>query len=264
MRTRTLREIASLGLPSGPGPDAPVTEADLAALPGLAQRYLRFMGVVGQPRTWSMRVGWKGRFRTKPDQRWMRCEAWQYNTQLGLSRVFHIRVRFFGVVPVVARDTYVEGRGRMLVRLLDLFTVEDASGPELDDGELVTYLNDAVLLAPSMLLSSHVAWAAVDASSFDVTLTDRDRSVTGRIFIDERGAPTNFSTTDRFVRDPADPEHPWVRTRWSTPVDGWELVAGDPVPTGAKAVWHLDDGPFAYAELKPQSGSLAYNVPPGA
>ncbi len=33
------------------------------------------------------------------------------------------------------------------IRLLDLITVEDATGAEYDIGELVTYLNDAVLIA---------------------------------------------------------------------------------------------------------------------
>jgi hypothetical protein len=263
MRTKTLREIASLGLPLGPGADAAVAEADLARLPELAQRYLRFMGVVGQPRVWSMRVGWKGRFRTRPGQGWMRCEAWQYNSELGPSRIFHIRVRFAGVVPVVARDTYVEGRGRMVVRVLDLVTVEDATGPELDRGELVTYLNDAVLLAPSMLLGPYAKWAASDESSFDIALTDGGRSVTGRVSVDERGAPTSFSTMDRFVQDPANPDHHWVRTGWSTPVEGWEVVQGHTIPTSARAIWHLPDGPFAYAELRPLPGSLAYNLQPG-
>ena len=38
--------------------------------------------------------------------------------------------------------------------------------------ELVTYLNDAVLLAPSMLLALPVTWTAVNDSSFDLTLSD--------------------------------------------------------------------------------------------
>ena len=62
----------------------------------------------------------------------------------------------------------------MLIKLLDLITVEDATGEEYDIGELVTYLNDAVLIAPSMLLAPDVSWAPVDASSFDVSLVDHE------------------------------------------------------------------------------------------
>jgi len=263
MRAKFLKELASLGLPLGPGPEAVVTEADLAALPESAQRYLRFMSVVGRPRDWSLRFGWVGRFRPKLDGGWMNCEAWQYNTSLDVARVFHIRIRFGSLVPVLARDTYVRGRGRMLIRALDLFTVEDATGPELDIGELVTYLNDAVLLAPSMLLGPATTWSPVDESSFDVAVTDRGRTVTGRVFLDERGAPRDFSTTDRFCKDPDDPTRGWVRTQWTTPVEGWEMVNGRPLPTRGQAVWHLPEGPFPYADFRIASGTLAYNVRPG-
>lgn len=66
----------------------------------------------------------------------------------------------------------------MPVKSLDLFPLADGTGEEYDIGELVTYLNDAVMLAPSMLLTSAVAFAPVDAGSFDVSLSDHGRTVT--------------------------------------------------------------------------------------
>jgi hypothetical protein len=166
-----------------------------------------------------------------------------------------------GVVPVLGRDTYLRGKGRMLIRPLDLFTVVDAQGPEFDIGELVTYLNDAILLAPSMVLGPEARWSPVDAGSFDVTLTDRGTAVTARVFVDERGAVTDFSTTDRFY---ATGDAPPVRTRWTTPVPGWHEVAGRMVPTGGQAVWQLPDGPLPYVEGAMVPQDLAFNVPPGA
>jgi hypothetical protein len=135
MYAKFSREVAALGLQPGPGPKAVVTDADLAGLPDTAQRYLRFMGVVGRPRDWSFRVSFVGRFLTKLDGPWMACRTWQYNTRLDLARIFHIRVRFGGIVPVLARDTYIHGHGRMLGKILDLFTVVDGWGEEFDIGD---------------------------------------------------------------------------------------------------------------------------------
>lgn len=265
MRARFMREVAALGLPAGPGPDvsrAPVDDADLAPLPEAAQRYLRFVGAVGRPRDWSFRLRCTGRFRRSRSEAWMKCESWQYNTRLALARVFHLRLRFYGVVPVLARDTYVGGRGRMLVRLLDRVTVADGTGEGYDIGELVTYLNDGVLVAPTMLLVPEVRWAAVDGGSFDVSLTDRDRTVTARVFIDERGAPTSFETTDRFVADPRDASRV-MRCRWTTPVEGWQSVGDRRLPTRAQAVWHMDEGDLAYADFMFDPAALAFDVAPG-
>lgn len=262
MHRRFLREVARAGLPADPGSADVIGEGQIISLPQATQRYLRFMGVVGRPQDWSFRLGFRGRFRIKPQQPWMPCEAWQYNSRLALARIFHIRIQMGGTIPIIARDTYINGHGRMLVKLLDLFTIADGTGEEYDIGELATYLNDAVLVAPSMLLVPEVSWAVADADSFDVMLTDHGRTVTARVSVDEKGAPRDFSTTDRFCYDPDQPKR-LIRARWTTPVSGWADVGGIPRPTGAQAVWHLPQGPFAYADFRLMPGTENFNVRPG-
>lgn len=261
-RARFLREVTRAGLPSSPGPVDVVTDAELIPLPEPARRYLRFMSVVGRPRDWSFCLEFAGRFRTKPGQAWMACRTWQYNSRPAVARIFEMRLRFRGAIPVVGRDTYVEGRGRMLIRLLDMFTIVDGRGPEYDIGELVTYLNDAVLIAPSMLLVPAVTWRAVDPGSFDVALTDHGRTVTARVAVDERGAPREFSTTDRFCADPGNPKR-LTQAPWTTPVAGWQTVDGRQVPTEGQATWHLPQGGFTYAQFRLIPASLAFNLVPG-
>lgn len=265
MRASFLRELSTLGLSPGLDRDAAaramVTADDLAALPATAQRYLRFMNVVGRPRVFSLRLGWHGTFRLKPDQAWMRCEAWQYNTRLEIARIFKMRVWFAHVVPMIARDYYLSGHAHMLGKVLDVFPVVDDVSEETAIGELVTYLNDGVFLAPSILLGPGVTWAGVDDASFDVALTDGGRTVSARVFVDERGAAMNFSTTDRFYT-PLGEKHA-RRTRWTTPMEGWEMIDGHPLPTGGQAVWQLPDGPFPYADFRVLPGSLALDVAPG-
>lgn len=255
---RFSQEVDAAALPAGPGDESPVTEADIAGLPPVVQRYLRFMGVVGQQRTWSFRARFVGRFRLRPRLGWMPAEAWQYNSGLAVARLFVMRLRFAGVVPMVGSDTYLRGRGRMLGKLLDRITVADGAGEEFDIGELTTYLNDAVLLAPSILLGPAVSWAAVDDTSFDVSMTDAGRTVRGRVFLDAHGAPSDFSTTDRFADLPGGP----IRAEWRTPVDGWTRVNGRAVPARFAAVWQLPQGPLPY--VTGRVTDLAYNTTPGS
>jgi len=265
MRRKFMRELGGLDLPRSPGREvnvAPVTEADLDPLPETARRYLRFMRVVGRPRDWSFRMGFTGRFRRSRNDAWMNCEAWQYNTRLALARIFHIRIRFFGIVPILGRDTYQKGRGRMLIRLLDLFTVGDGTGEPYDIGELVTYLNDGIFIAPSMLLVPEVHWSQVDADSFDIALTDHGRTVAARVFVDRRGAPMNFETTDRFCSDSRDATKV-TRCRWTTPIEGWQEIGGRWLPTRGQAVWHPPEGELPYADFTFGRETLAFNVAPG-
>lgn len=264
MRSHFAAEVATAGLEAQPPQQGPVvSDADLQPLPAAAQRYMRYMGAVGRPRDWSFVLQSRGRFRLKPeDSAWFDVETWQYNTRLDVARLFRMEGRMGGLLPVVARDTYVSGKGHMVGKLFDLVTVADGQGPELDTGELVTYLNDAVLFAPSFLLIPEVAWSDVDPDSFEVSLRDRGRTVTGRVVIDQNGAVRDFVTTDRFLEDPHDPKHPLIRAEWHTPVEGWQHVAGRAIPLKGKGVWQLKQGPYTYAELSFEPSSLDFNRAP--
>lgn len=260
---RFRRELARLGLPAPSPAGPPISAADLAPLPAAAQRYLRFMGVVGRPRDRSLRLGFSGRFKVGHGAPWRPCEVWQYDTGPQVTRTFMMRMRLFGM-PVIGRDTYRDGHGRMIGKVFDRVTVIDGQGPEFDVGELVTYLNDLVLLAPSMLLVPAVRFTEVDDRAFELSLTDHDHTVTARVLLDERGAPVDFETSDRFCEDPRDRKR-MLRARWTTPVDGLEQRDdGRRIITHARAVWHLPQGPHAYADFTVVPGSVAFNVPPGA
>lgn len=255
---KLLREVAAAGLPSGPRPAPRVSEADLEGLPSAARRYLRFMAVVGHPRHWSFRARIAGRFRLR-GRGWMPAESWQYNSAVEMARIYVMRLRLGGVLPMVGVDTYLRGRGRMVGKLLSLIRVAEGEGEEFDVGELVTWLNDAVLLSPSFLLVPSVTWSEVDEHSFDLTLKDRARSVTARVFLDDRGAPQDFSTTDRYADLPGG----LVRARWTTPISDWTEIDGRPVPSSASAIWHLPEGPMPYFEGRFDPASFDVDVEPG-
>jgi hypothetical protein len=257
MYNRFLATVAAADVVDAPRDPAPVTEADLVDLPDAVQRYLRFMGVVGRVRDWSFRARFSGRFAGNPTSGG--CPV-RHGVQRKVTsaRIFYMRARFGHLVPMVARDTYVRGHGRMLGKLFDLITVVDGAGEEFDIGELVTFLNDAVLLAPSMLLGPNTTWSEVDDDAFDVTLTDAGRTVTGRVLVDEQGAPSDFSTTDHF----AALSKGLVRAQWTTSITSWTVSNGRPLPAGASAVWHLPEGPFSYIQGRYTPGDLTYDVAP--
>jgi len=64
---RFLREVACGGLPVGPGPLETVARSQLVSLPEPAQLYAEYMRVVERPQDWSFRLGFSGRFHTRPD-----------------------------------------------------------------------------------------------------------------------------------------------------------------------------------------------------
>jgi hypothetical protein len=267
MTQQFISDVISARLPAHSPSRNVIHEADLRRLPEAAQTYLRFMRVVGHPRDASFRLSLIGRFRPgfQPGFRnsWAHCQTWQYNTREPLARIFHLRSRLAAVVPLTARDTYLHGCGRNQSKLLDLISVSNHTGREYDAGELVSWLNDAILFAPSMLLMPSIFWAPVDSSQFDLAVEDHSRIVAARVTIDPGGAPLDFSTTDRVCPDPEAPEY-LIRARWTTPVSAWQFVNGRPIPVSLQAIWHLPHGPFPYSEFHPVPETLAFNAVPEA
>jgi hypothetical protein len=222
-----------------------VTEDDLMELPPAAQRYLRAMGVLGRQRVRSFTVGFRGRFRLRPDGPWLPAVALQHDSVDPIARVFTMVLRIGRVLPMVGHDTYLGGRGRMVGRLAGLVEVANGSGEEFDVGELSTWLNDAVLLAPSMLLSAPVSWDQLDDDTLVVSVRDHGRSVQARVRLDPSGRPEDYWTTDRW----ADLPDGLVRAEWRTPVPGWTGGPDStPMPLPGGATWVLEDGPFTYVE----------------
>lgn len=261
LERKLLREVSSLELPPPVADDAPVTEDDLAPLPPPAQRYLRYMGVLGRPRERSFLMRFVGRFLFGGE--WVPCECAQYNQRTPVTRVFHMRLRVKEIVPTYVRDTYLRGRGHMLGKVLDAVAMVDDTSEEVTVGECVTYLNDAVLMAPSMLLVPEVTWSDVAPDAFDLALHDSGRTVRARVFVDAQGAVTDFSTTDRYFTPPG-AKSPPRRAEWRTPVVGWQAHEGRRFPTAASAVWVLPEGPLPYVELAFDPSAFVSNAPPHA
>ncbi len=250
-RLRRAAQSARLAVGRSGGP---VSEHDVAALPAAARRYLQFRGVVGRERDWSFRARFRGEFRRRPGGPWIPADAWQFNASNPVSRIFVMRLRVGHVVPMVGYDTYLHGAGRMVGSLFGLKVV-DASGNEFDHSELVIYLNDAVLLAPSMLLGPEVTWAEIDDHAFEVALTDHGRTVTARVLIDERGVPVDF-IADRYATLPDG----IVKAPWRTPIEGWERVDDRWLPGPASVEYELPDGPFCYARGRFVPSTVVYNL----
>lgn len=260
---RRLDEDVARLSPGQTGDSAVLTAADLDGLPHPARRYLMWMGATGRPRVTAFRARFVGEFRMKPHGRWMPYESWQYNRADPITRLVRMRIDAVRLVPMFGSDTYVDHRGRMVGKVLGLFTVADGRGREFDLGELVTYLNDALMLAPSMLLNRSTEWRPIDEHGFIVTVTDGGNRVSARCTVDDDGRLVDFVTEDRWYAGTEPP----TRAAWSTPLERWHTLPDDAgrIPSSGSAVWHLPAGDFTYVRgaFDPASITFEYG-PPGA
>jgi hypothetical protein len=233
-----------------------VLTAMLEGLPEPVQRYLRYTGLVGQPRANTVYLKQTGRFRLGADRPWMPMTAQEWYTVDPPSLLWKARFKMAGLPLVSARDHYEGGRGHMFGKVAGLFTVFDARGPQLDQATMLRYLNE-IMWFPSAFLSEHIFWQSVDDHAADSVFTDGDQSVSGRWFFDQQGRITNFKAR-RYREIDGD----YSLDDWSTPITGYGTLAGLNLPVAGQAVWHLPEGDLVYAELTVTE--LEYNTPRAA
>lgn len=232
-------------------PGAIVEASDLAALPPPVARYLEVSGALGRPRANAFRAHWKGRItgRAHANARaggWMPLEAEQVNTLSPVRRYFFMDARMFGL-PVLGLHAYAGHEASMRVRLLGLFSVADARGPEMTRAETVTVFNDLAVLAPSMLLSPAIRWEPLDADRARGFFTNAGHTVSAEFRFGSDGMLVDFVSDDRARSvDGKALEH----ARWSTPLSAPQAYGPLRLSSRGEARWHEADGSsYAYIEL---------------
>jgi len=233
-----------------PATEGLVTEADLARLPEPVARYVRVTGSVGQPRVSNFRATMRGRIRASASAAWMEFTSEQLN-RLGPepSRLFFLDATMKHL-PVDVLHLYVGRSATMRVRLLSVLQLVEAHGPELDQAETVTLLNDLCIFAPAALVDPALRWEPVDAARARVRFTN-GRHTVGAELVD-------FVSDDRY-RASEDGEG-FALQRWSTPISAYRDFGARRIATRGEARYHAPapEGEFAYLELEVLD--IAYNV----
>lgn len=231
-----------------------LTEADIAHLPAVVQRYLVFAGAVGKPQVWNYRLRFDGGLRESSTDEWMKVVMHQQSFVDPPVRLFLVESSKFGI-PFNAFHRYIGPEATFQVKLASLLTVVDAHGPEMNQSETVTMLNDMCLLAPATLIDHRMKWEELDALNVRVTWTNEGNTVSAVLTFDRSGALVNFVSEDRSRTTNG---KRFEKLRWSTPVMEWRDFNGRKLPYRAEASWTLPEGEFAYARF--EIAEAEYNV----
>ncbi|MCL2573179.1 MAG: hypothetical protein FWE34_01350 [Defluviitaleaceae bacterium] len=160
------------------------------------------------------------------------------------ARLAYMTTSMFGF-PFEAYDSTQEGIGFMKGIVGKIFTLFNEDGPEMDRGQLMTWLGEAPLL-PSVLLSQYITWQQIDANRVEAILAYRGISGSGIFTFCDNGLIHSFQTNDR-PRTATDGSIDFPK--WSAVIDSWKRNEdGAYIPSSVKAIWHLSEGDLVYFE----------------
>ena len=226
-----------------------ITETDLAKLPVPVANYLRYSGWLGKEIPRNFYCKFDGPFYIKKGKP-MKFEIEQYSWLDAPTRLFRMKNW------IVCGRHRMDYRGAfMLIKVFDCFKVVDAFGPEMNQAELVTYLNDMCILAPGALIDAPIKWETIDYLTAKATITELGNTISAILYFNEKGELINFISTDRyFTPDGKDPKN----YPWSTPMKDYVEENGYKRPSYGEAIWDMPDGKFSYAQFNLKE--VRYNI----
>jgi hypothetical protein len=218
--------------------------AELDDLPQPVQRYFRTVLKDGVPLVAVVNIEHIGTFNMgAADDNWKPFTSRQrIITQLP-GCLWDARIPLIPGGVAYIHDAFVAGRGVLEAKLFGLLTVmEMPSSPQLDQGELMRYLAEAVWYPTSLLPSQGVVWDPVDDTHARATLTSGSTTVTLTFQFDEQGLIKIVWSEGRYRDVDGEPVlTPWQGYHWD-----YQWHENMLVPHQGEVAWMLAEGPKPY------------------
>ncbi len=167
--------------------------------------------------------------------------------------VWDARVEIAPFLPVRVVDAYESGRGSLRAHLLSTIPVASSDpGPELNEGELLRYLGEAVWFPTALLPDAGVEWTAVDEGSARATIRDGETTASLVFHLDDEGLVKRVTAAERYRQEDGD------YAPWTGHFGEYERRDGMALPSKAAVEWNLSEGDCQYWRARLESVDYRY------
>ena len=218
------------------------TEDYVVKLPALLRQHIINGGYMGKPFMDNMRIYFHNtKFRMSADKEPIKIKYMQVNFANRPDRHAFLTGRIGGI-PLQAKDSVSDGYGSMTGVLAKQFQLFCSTGAEMDQGQLITALADAVYM-PSLFLQEYVSWTIVDDHTVEGEIAWKGVSAKGRFTFDNNGNIIRFDTNDRYMDENGKGSSlvPWYVT-----YSAYKEQNGYFQPGSVSVNWKLPEGDDTY------------------
>lgn len=211
----------------------------ICELPEILQKYFALCRLTGKECTREVNIEWaNAQLRFAPGKKWTPIKCTQTNVLPKPARLVYMKARFLSFLSLKAIDEYIDGKGTMLIKLLDFFTLSKSAGPEMDRAELVTILAETMII-PAYALQHYISWEVVNDLCLKGTISYNHITASGLFYFDESGRPLRFETDDRYYTANDGSYHQY---KWKACLDQQDGGC----PMRFSATWQLPGGDHEY------------------
>ena len=250
---RVQRETKELLRTSGYNPASLITEETIQGLPPIIQKWLKRSNVLGTMPVQTVRIKQKGTMRTKPTGKWMEMKAEQFIITQRPGFIWSANINVAPFISIKARDLYKEGEGSMLIKAMNMMTIANSNGDEIDQGSLMRYLAEIIWL-PSAALCDFIRWEYVNDTAARAVIKDEKSTGSGLFTFDANGDVISFEGK-RY----AELDNRYSLETWFIKISGYKEFNGVRIGHKSQVSWKLKTGDFHW--LNVEVTEIEYNIP---
>jgi hypothetical protein len=187
----------------------------------------------------------KAEFKTDVKSEWKPLTAVQYFTTDSPNFLWASEMKSSNFFWVNAIDSYINGKGNMLIKLNSSITVADSWGIELDKSGLFRYISEAVLFPTKLLPSQNLLWNILDSNTAEIKFTVGELSVVAKLFFNSKNLISKIETFDKYRAL----EEGYERSMYTIYLSEYKKLKGFMIPTYIEAEWDLKSGKFMYGKF---------------
>jgi hypothetical protein len=242
----TLLESGSVGAQGRLPSPARFDAHELQGLPPPVQRYFRTVLTDGQPIIAAATLEMTGTMNMSATaEQWKPFTSRQRVVTRRPGFLWDAQVFMFPGLPAHVEDSYIAGHGRLIAKVLGLFTVADSQGEgEIARGEFMRYFAESPWYPTALLPSQGVRWEAVDDASAKATLIDGPITLTLLFRFDDAGLIASVRADARGAGVGKDGV--MVMLPWDCALSNYQAQGGMLIPMTGEAAWVRPEGRKAY------------------
>ena len=247
VRTHTTQlESGSVGAQGRLPSPARFDAHELEGLPAPVQRYFRAVLTDGQPIIAAATIEMSGTMNmSAAGEQWKPFTSRQRVVTRRPGFLWDARVVMFPGLPAHVEDSYIAGHGRLIAKVLGLFTVADSQGEgEIARGEFMRYFAESPWYPTALLPSQGVQWEAVDDASARATLVDGPISLTLLFRFNDAGLIGSVRAEARGAG--AGKDGVMVMLPWDCALSNYRPQGGMHIPMTGEAAWVRPEGRKVY------------------
>lgn len=185
-------------------------------------------------------------FKTDIESEWMPLTATQYFTTDVPNFIWIAEIQNSKLFWVNAIDSYINGKGNMLIKFNSSITIADSWGIELDKSGLFRYISEAVLFPTKLLPKENLVWNILDSNTAEIKFIDNELSVIAKLFFNKQHQIEKIETYDKYRAL----EDGYEKSLYIIHLSKYKTIEDKfTVPTYIEVEWDLPSGKFKYGKF---------------